>query len=88
VMGGRGPKACVALKEAWVEPLMIADVVVQVLAATLWAYSMRAVAFGAQLRSARVGVILLEHHYRLKDWRYLQAITRACYVCFVVDGVA
>ena len=71
--GGKGGGgACAGLKEARFEPLLlIADAVVQaVVIATLWTFSTRAVADGALLLSAWVGIILLRHHCRIKDWRY------------------
>ena len=78
--GNGGGGACAGLKEARFEPLLlIADAVVQaVCLATLWTFSTRAVADGALLLSAWVDVILLRHHCRIKDWRYLQAAKQVC----------
>jgi hypothetical protein len=71
-----GAGACAGLKEAGVEPLMlVADAGVQSMAvlATLWTFSMRAVADGALLLSAWLDLILLRHHCRIQGWRYSQA---------------
>jgi hypothetical protein len=66
--------------------LLIADVVVQtVIAATLWTFSMRAVADGELLFSARLENILLQHRCRIKDWQYLLVAGQVCNSCFRVD---
>ncbi len=49
-------------------PHSIADAVVQaVIEAMLWTSTMRPVAYGALLFSARLEVILLRHHCRITD---------------------
>jgi hypothetical protein len=68
------------------EPLLIADAVVQAISllATLWIFSMRAVADGALLFSVRPEVTSLRHRCLLKDWRYLLAAEWVC--CFLFQS--
>ena len=88
VIGARGARACAGLKEARFEPLLlIADAVVQAVLATLWTFSTRAVADGALLLLALLD-ILLQHHFRIKDWRFLQAAGLVCDFYFTVDDGA
>jgi hypothetical protein len=58
--------------------LLIADAVKQAgNIATLLTFSTRAVADGALLLLALLD-ILLQHHFRIKDWRFLQAAGLVC----------
>ena len=57
--------------------LPLADSFAQlVFMATLWIFSMGGVDVGALLLSAWLEVLLLRHHCRIKDWRYLQEALR------------
>ncbi len=61
----------------------------QLLVATMWTFLMRAAASGALPLSARVEIVLLRHHCRIKDWRYSQAANlQVCDFCFTVDDGA
>jgi hypothetical protein len=67
----------------------LTDAVVQaVVAAMLWTFSTPSVADGALQLSVWLEVILLEHHCRIKDWRYSQAAIQVCCFCFAADGIA
>jgi hypothetical protein len=65
-----------------VPPLLINDVVVQVLVATLWTFSTQSLEDGALLLSASLEVFVLRHHWRIKGWRYSQAAGRVCVFAF------
>ncbi len=83
--------ACFGLKEA---QLLVVDTLVQTrihnqqFIATLWIFSTRAVAYGAQLLSALLDLFLLRHHCRIKGWRYSQAGMQVCFCCLRGDGIA
>ena len=82
-----GAGACTGLKEAGFEPmLLIAYAFLQAaVVATLLKFSTRAVADGALLHSAWLEVLLLQHHCRIKDWRYSQAAVGMPSVCDFFD---
>ena len=68
--------------------MLIADAAEQAgIIAMLLTFSTRAVADGALLLLALLD-ILLQHHFRIKDWRFLQAAGLVCDLfVFIVDGV-